>query len=789
MPIKTAFPDDSVAGRLWAAIVVDYKSRNKSDAQLLRDVDRGFTVDSLIHPVHHNTKTVVESGEVVEFAYATSQYRHLLAGEKLPVPFVFTDFSNTTLYDDQLSYDIDRFDQKLAGQVAQKFKKGSDNYRRELARRIYDDASKRFEANADCAIEATATEAARYHCGACTELSAQIFARLESVGLKPQFNFGYNWKPSMDWLDILETSDQYSAHAWVSIPLGKNGPIAVDTALMQFGASLFEGTTISPREFTAYWTGNRILDKLRAQNVQSAKMDAQSLNTIAPRSVFALALIMGAYRASGDRDAADRALEEEERLSPATPMLALFRYGSDMNNPEASRLSREMASENYNAELDALEKKTPKAAAYLYAQKASDKLNVLQKISGIIKGSPPDTVLSDSNVVQMLEYARKAFLLDPNLVILFRNISRFFVETEQFAIGAKFFYDATLRNSEHHPFIYMTAFFNYRAMKASGGTKPPISDPTLTFAELMSTKLEPNNPRSFILAASVMSARGKSDDALQLLRRGYPLWGDRKPKPEFYWLYLLLLIGKEKTETEFESVFSSFLKDYDFAAATLFAQNFIDAANLRLGPDFNSDGPEDKTRQRLALRLSFINTALEAYPTVRPHLDVMRVIEATCYALVGDMQTSQGVYSRIQNPTRPGGVKKTSQILDTLTGWIKTRPPAGDRLNRILALADLFRKNTSPLLRPYFAKFDVACAILYAESASSESAKQHWHKALEADRPTAVQEAITYARHKNDVAFITIINEGDTSLTPKLYEQIKDVRKQLDIKPVVLQLQ
>ncbi len=251
MTLPTNFSADSPIGRMWSELLAQARREGRDPAVLEQEADRGF--DAFL-PIferqnHLNTRGTIEAGEVVEYAYSQPVFFRLLQKYGFPAPYEMDDQDSRTTPARRAVGDIvrKRKDElaKIPGMVP-----SSDAYRREFAKRIYEDLIPIISAwNKDCPVEEPAWKAYNDKCGACGEMGTLLYYAYSVAGLKPIF-LGMNRGSSVaSEMTVLVGGSEYgSAHLYVGVPLDHGKVVEADLALRRFDAPQPYGVQLTPRQ-------------------------------------------------------------------------------------------------------------------------------------------------------------------------------------------------------------------------------------------------------------------------------------------------------------------------------------------------------------------------------------------------------------------------------------------------------------------------------------------------------------------------------------------------------------
>lgn len=765
MPITTNFQAGSSAERVWEAVLADAKARGKSETELLRDVDVGFTEDPQLQPRSYNQRGAVEAAEVFEYAYARPVFYPILAREKIPIPFSFVDFDPTTLYDDQLWHEISIWDHNTAAQISRRFASHTNDYRRTLAKAIFDDSITRFPKTGDCEVEKTAAEAARAHCGACTEATNQLYARYQAAGLQPKFLFFHNWEPSLNWLDLTRSTTGAQDHVLLAIPMQNGGLMQVDPINRWFDAQFSTALQITPRQYATAWLGNRSGNLAQHNKFDSATADIEKSLEIAPRSTIPLILGFEIYTGKRDWDEADLLLDQLDAMIPNDPATFFLRYFLLSQRRDGLRSYWEDQAKAVNAQIPAMVAKHPGTSSRFLYLIAASHLEAVKKYvqttqSPVAGDTTPEEIRTAVQVA--LDNFYKSLKANPRYPFAVTGLLELTEVTKAWKEGIAVF-EQLLNDHPRHPvFIHAAARCNFRLWQATGRSDEALLKHAWDHIDYLTSAVASDNPRGYILASEIMVARQEGNEALALLRRGLPLWKDHTPWPEYFAALLNSLIQFSTNTDELRQVMQIGLKTYGEKFALELSKSIYDSVWFT-AKGTPSTGEVTRALRHKANHVATIDDALSAYPATYPQLDGLRTAEAFFLDMAGEVTAAQAAVQKIHNPSRQEVLHKLDYFFSGLKEWLyKSRITDPGLVQRLENYLDHVAGHTPPLARARLAEVYTLCAAQYVGLGLEEAAVKSWQKAVDRDVAASVDLAVAmYQKTKSPrerVAFLEVMS-------------------------------
>jgi tetratricopeptide (TPR) repeat protein len=262
MVYELKFGNNAKIRSIWQHIVEDTIRNGGSLEALEKEVDNGYVSGTFPGALRRfNKKYVIEAPEVLEYAYSKTRYYRVLAKHGYPVPFAMDDFDDKTKTDEKwrknISAKVDETKKKIFQEG--RFKEDTDDYKRELGRRIFQFLRQIYKPNNDCPVQATDWEAMENNCGLCTEKSAIIYFAFNYAGLSPSFLVANTFPPKFDWISrYATTSTPGSLHSMVGVPLSNGRMIYADFTKNYFDETKPFAEVVTPRQFAIQYLENKI---------------------------------------------------------------------------------------------------------------------------------------------------------------------------------------------------------------------------------------------------------------------------------------------------------------------------------------------------------------------------------------------------------------------------------------------------------------------------------------------------------------------------------------------------
>lgn len=336
MPRPTNFYPGSDVGRMWSDLLAQAKNMGRDIDALEQEVDCGFEAGLPVFgpPSRQNIKGTIEAEEVLEYAYSHSEFILLPQRYGFPAPAEMYDQDPNTEPARRAVADIvSRRQGELANVPG--LDKFSDRYRRELARRIYDDMlvlTSKWES--PCEKAEPAWKAFNDKCGVCSERSSILYYAYQLAGLKPIVIGTSRTTTNVSDMAMFVAGNKLGpGHEYVGIPLDSGKILTADLALQRFDANNPYSTVLSQRQHAIMFLAGR---KNKTKSDDEYNSVIRQLTQIAPAaSIFAFLAL--------DNNYMHKKMTPAELESKISPILA--RYGSsDINLYYAQNLRDRNAS-------------------------------------------------------------------------------------------------------------------------------------------------------------------------------------------------------------------------------------------------------------------------------------------------------------------------------------------------------------------------------------------------------------------------------------------------------------
>ncbi len=714
-------------------------ARGQSAESLEKSVNRGYITGYYPEPVRHaNDPTKIESTEVLEFAYSDPAYYRLLAKHGYPVSFAMNDFNDGTNVDkkwhDQITVKVDEIRKQLRDEGV--MQDGDNDFKRELAKRIYDYVLSFFPRNIkDCKPERVDWDALENKCGFCSEASSILYFAYRYADLKPVFLESFESEPLLkNYMDYGSFPRYAGGHVFVGTLLSENDVIEADIGRRRFGGHNSFARRISERRFAGAYLINLEADITAGRggsNISGAIFDilpddqrsalgvvASEVKTMTPiQLVSRISWFLDLFNASPRRDYHVTemqylyALAQKQQSSP--DILNAIREFVKAD-PRGSCVDAHLL---VAGSLGNLENTKANAATDDERNKIDANIAKAKRILGDIvessvRGNP--NFLPMTNLLEQVEMERHT---PEERIELYRDLIRSYPQNNIFRY---------LFANECTNFISAAV-----TQRQDGGNIDSIRDETLRHLKAL-IKSEPDQPPlHYQLSRLALYTR---DDATALTagKRGLELSGDEWiAGPSF--LGYLVLVGIHSGDSDFLNlVLQKLQKDWPGESS----QRLREIIGNEWGGYYTSADGRPLPRSELDLRINLVRKVMMALAEAgesSPSMDFMRWRQGGALALAfgAPVDTAKTFFDEIENKSSEEMQKKFEACLaaaDKKIGDVDGRmfeansPNMG--LDRVKLIESYLTQERKTLAIPTYLKFaswafdcgreDVSCEALEA---------------------------------------------------------------------------
>lgn len=542
--LETGTLEKDPVEEMWSCVEDEFVKGGGTKEALYKLANKGFVAEPHGYQRFVDDPKVLERQEKLNFAYDDPKYYHCINKAGLPIQFAMNDYNEKTTFDEKTSKrfkkEVDAIKQGLAKEV-EKYPEGSREYRREFAKRIYDQTVKNEKFYGDCEIECNDYDSVNFKQGACTETSTVMYFKLKYAGLNPEYSYWHDIQPSLRWIELLPNLGEAADHIFIGVPLSEKNDatssqnyIYIDLVNQLFDVEYKHAKKISERTFASMSSLNKFSDLVGQQRFKEAEDALKVAAMLTPEDIHPFVQFGNLYIAQGRKDDLAFVTGYIEKVFKEHPWCGPVLLRNKNSALDPSTIDEEKAKKligQLDDELEKMAKKDPFMAAQInYFMAKPAMYEFLKNVKAASeRGGNIDPAFSKqleylgNNIV---EAYFKSLILDPNFIFAFRDLEMMLNLVSAHPVGIKVYEKLLEKHPKHTPFIYAYGRHLANASKATG-IDPELSARLLLAAEKAFdrlSELENESPLPHIEKCKILVAQGDIKQALVSLNRADALF-------------------------------------------------------------------------------------------------------------------------------------------------------------------------------------------------------------------------------------------------------------------------